>query len=167
MSYALLKTLGVALLISGSAAAAMRTVVAKNDAPSPAFVAHPPKGKGKHCVAPTAFMRRYHMNMLYHHRYQVVHLGIRTQQYDLIRCISCHAVKGTDGKPVSYASPKHFCRSCHDYAAVKVDCFECHASVPSEPEKSSSADGPHKFAARGNDGKEIAALTKYLGDTKR
>ncbi|MHB8884959.1 MAG: hypothetical protein ACYC5H_07700 [Methylovirgula sp.] len=166
MSHALLKVLGVALLISGSAAAAMRTA-AKNDDQPQALLPHPAKGKGKHCVAPTAFMRRYHMNMLFHHRYQVVHRGIRTAQYDLTRCISCHAVKGADGKPVSYADPKHFCRSCHDYAAVKVDCFECHASVPGAPEKSSSVIGPDKFAAKGTDDKEVAALTKYLGDTKR
>jgi hypothetical protein len=24
----------------------------------------------------------------------------------------------------------HFCQSCHNYAAVKIDCFECHSSKP-------------------------------------
>ncbi len=23
-----------------------------------------------------------------------------------------------------------FCQSCHSYASVKIDCFECHASKP-------------------------------------
>lgn len=166
MLRALLKVFGVALLIFGSAAAGAQTV-AKADDPAQALVPHPPKGKGEHCVAPTAFMRRYHMNMLYHHRFQVVHQGIRTQQYDLNRCISCHAVNGADGKPVSYSNPKHFCRSCHDFAAVSVDCFECHVSRPGEPGKSATVLGPSKLAKQGTDDKELAALTKYLGETKR
>ena len=28
------------------------------------------------------------------------------------------------------AAPTNFCVSCHSYAAVKLDCFECHASKP-------------------------------------
>ena len=27
-------------------------------------------------------------------------------------------------------APGQFCESCHTYAAVKMDCFECHATVP-------------------------------------
>ena len=161
-----LKVLVASLLISGTAAAAMRTV-AKNDDPPQALVPHPPKGKGEHCVAPTSFMRRYHMSMLLHHRKVVVHEGIRTEQYDLNRCISCHAVRGADGKFVSYSNPKHFCRSCHDFAAVSIDCFECHASRPSEPGKSATILTPGKLAERKSDDKELADLTKYLGETKR
>jgi hypothetical protein len=26
------------------------------------------------------------------------------------------------------AAPGDFCVSCHTYAAVRIDCFECHAS---------------------------------------
>jgi hypothetical protein len=39
-------------------------------------------------------------------------------------------VTGKDGKAVSVESKDHFCASCHSYAAVRVDCFECHASTP-------------------------------------
>lgn len=75
-------------------------------------------------------MRRNHMDLMIHKRDETVHDGIRTKQYSLKACISCHAVPGPDKQPVSVKSPKHFCRTCHDYAAVKVDCFQCHASKP-------------------------------------
>ena len=90
----------------------------------------PQKGKGDACVADTDFMRRNHMTVLNHQRDDTVHDGIRTKQFSLKECIACHAVPGEDARPVSIESPKHFCRTCHDYAAVKVDCFECHASRP-------------------------------------
>lgn len=171
MARVLLKVLAASLLIFGIAAGGMRAIAENGDA-SHALVPHPPKGKGEHCVAPTPFMRRNHMSMLLHHRTVVVHEGIRTEQYDLNRCISCHVVNGADGKPVSYSNPKHFCRSCHDYAAVSIDCFECHASRPGEPNKSATIIGSGKFATadphHGDPhGKEIADLTKYLGGTKR
>lgn len=98
------------------------------------FIPAPAKGKGEQCVAETDFMRRYHMTVLNHQRDDTVHDGIRTKQFSLKGCIACHAVDGPDGKPVTAESPKHFCRECHDYAAVKMDCFQCHASRP-EPEK--------------------------------
>ena len=75
-------------------------------------------------------MRRNHMDLMIHKRNKTVHEGIRSEKYSLKACISCHAVLGDDKKPVSVASPKHFCRTCHDYVAVKVDCFQCHASKP-------------------------------------
>tara|TARA_B100000315_G_scaffold249756_1_gene281483 strand:+ start:6410 stop:6802 length:393 start_codon:yes stop_codon:yes gene_type:complete len=75
-------------------------------------------------------MRLKHMDLMRHQRDETVHKGIRTKQYSLKACISCHAVAGPDKQPVSITSPKHFCRSCHDYAAVKVDCFQCHSSKP-------------------------------------
>ena len=75
-------------------------------------------------------MRRNHMDLMIHKRDQTVHEGIRSENYSLKACISCHAVLSEDKKPVSVASPKHFCRTCHDYAAVKVDCFQCHTSKP-------------------------------------
>jgi len=56
--------------------------------------------------------------------------GIRSKQHSLKECVSCHAVEGPDAMAVSFESEKHFCRSCHDYAAVAIDCFECHASRP-------------------------------------
>jgi hypothetical protein len=88
------------------------------------------RGKGDSCVAETDFMRRNHMTVLLHQRDETVHEGIRTKQFSLKECIACHVVAGLDGTPVSAASPAHFCRGCHDYAAVSIDCFECHSSRP-------------------------------------
>lgn len=93
-------------------------------------VPKPPKGKGDKCVRETGFMRANHMNLLLHKRDETMRKGIRTKQYSLKECVACHAVPGNDGQPVSYEDPKNFCRTCHDYAAVKIDCFECHASKP-------------------------------------
>ncbi|MGB8868362.1 MAG: hypothetical protein WCC96_03835 [Rhodomicrobium sp.] len=94
------------------------------------LIPHPPKGRGEHCVRDNAFMRRYHMTMLKHQRDETVHEGVRGNDFSIAGCVDCHAVKGADGQPVAYDNPKHFCRSCHDYAAVSIDCFECHASKP-------------------------------------
>jgi predicted CXXCH cytochrome family protein len=96
----------------------------------------PPRGQGEHCVADTDFMRRNHMLMMTDHRREVLHEGVREKKYSLAGCVSCHAVKGADGAPVSYSDEKHFCRSCHSYAAVSIDCFECHKSTPDAPQKS-------------------------------
>ena len=89
-----------------------------------------PRGQGENCVADTRFMRRNHMTMLRHQRDETMREGIRGNQYSLRDCIGCHAVMGPDAMPVTVASPQHFCRSCHDYAAVNIDCFQCHASRP-------------------------------------
>ena len=86
--------------------------------------------KGKQCVEETSFMRRNHMDLLMHQRDKTMHKGIRTKQHSLVGCLSCHAVIDVDGQAVSIKSDKHFCNSCHSYAAVKIDCFECHASTP-------------------------------------
>jgi predicted CXXCH cytochrome family protein len=89
-----------------------------------------PMGKGDNCVKDTDFMRRNHMSMLKHQREETMLKGVRSEQYSLKECISCHVVNGPDAKPVTAASPQHFCRTCHDYAAVSIDCFQCHASRP-------------------------------------
>jgi predicted CXXCH cytochrome family protein len=87
--------------------------------------------KGKQCVEDTDYMRRNHMELLYHQRDETVHLGIRTKKHSLKNCFTCHVVKGADNKPITAADPRHFCRECHSYAAVEIDCFQCHASTPS------------------------------------
>ena len=96
------------------------------------FVPDPPKGKGEKCVEETAVMRTKHMDLLMHQRDRTVIEGIRTKKHSLKECVACHTVSDSDGRPVSYQNPKNFCRSCHDYTAVKIDCFECHASKPAE-----------------------------------
>ena len=89
-----------------------------------------PMADADSCVEDTDFMRRNHMDLLNHQRDATMHEGIRSKQHSLKECISCHVVMGQDAAPVTVSNPEHFCRSCHDYAAVKVDCFQCHASRP-------------------------------------
>ncbi len=88
------------------------------------------RGQGENCVDETEFMRRNHMHLLVHQRDETMLQGIRNKQYSLKECVTCHTVPGPDATPVTAASPQHFCRSCHDYAAVNIDCFQCHASRP-------------------------------------
>ena len=124
------------------------------------FVPAPPKGKGDKCVADTEFMRRNHMNMLNHQRDDTVHDGIRTKRFSLKECVACHAVQGADARPVTVEDPKHFCRVCHDYAAVKMDCFECHASRPDEGKAAQLPLATDSEALR-------ASLDRYLGGLRR
>jgi hypothetical protein len=87
----------------------------------------PPEPKietdAKNCVAPVEYMRTLHMDMLNEWRDDVVRRGDRIytspdgKQYDksLSRtCMSCHHNKA------------EFCDACHDYAAVKPYCWDCH-----------------------------------------
>ncbi|MBL8348759.1 MAG: hypothetical protein JNL87_00465 [Burkholderiaceae bacterium] len=79
------------------------------------------------CIADPATMRRQHPDMLRHQRDETVHQGIRGAKASLQGCIRCHASKTTGSVA---AAKTDFCVACHSYAAVKVDCFECHASRP-------------------------------------
>jgi hypothetical protein len=87
------------------------------------------KGLGEKCVEDTEYMRRNHMEVLEHHRDRTVHEGIRTKQHSLKNCIECHATPDATGQR-TVLGKDHFCQSCHTYAAVKIDCFECHSSKP-------------------------------------
>ncbi|MDH5256621.1 MAG: Hdr-like menaquinol oxidoreductase cytochrome c subunit [Gammaproteobacteria bacterium] len=89
-----------------------------------------PQAKGKKCVEETAFMRRNHMELLMHQRDDTMRKGIRTTKHSLQGCLDCHAVYNDENMPVTIQSEKHFCNSCHNYAAVKIDCFGCHNSKP-------------------------------------
>ena len=85
---------------------------------------------GEQCVENTDFMRRNHMELLKHQRDATVRLGIRTRNHSLNGCIECHASRRNNSV---IGSDRNFCQSCHSYAAVKLDCFECHASKPKAP----------------------------------
>jgi hypothetical protein len=93
-----------------------------------------PEGQGARCVEDTEFMRRNHMDLLKHQRDETVLKGVRSKQYSLKECLDCHVVYGPDKVAVAASNPSHFCRACHDYAAVSIDCFECHASRPETAE---------------------------------
>jgi len=55
--------------------------------------------------------------------------GIRTSKHSLKNCINCHASPKTN----SVLGKEGFCESCHTYAAVQMDCFECHSPSPRSP----------------------------------
>lgn len=80
------------------------------------------------CVEPTEEMRANHMEYILDQRDATVHEGIRTTQYSLNECIDCHVSDAPDAPRAD--SEKHFCNSCHTYAAVSIDCFQCHADRP-------------------------------------
>lgn len=77
----------------------------------------------EHCIAPPDQMRRQHPDMLRHQRERTVHLGERATKVDLGRCVQCHADRQS-GSVIG--SNQAFCQGCHSYAAVRIDCFECH-----------------------------------------
>ncbi|MBU6259412.1 MAG: hypothetical protein KGL18_13050 [Burkholderiales bacterium] len=104
-----------ALLLAGAAAQAGTTALRVE-----------PARAGTHCVADPDYMRLHHMDLLRHQRDLTVHQGPRGR-YSLEACVDCHA--GATTHSVAQA-PTDFCVACHRYAAVRIDCFECHASRP-------------------------------------
>lgn len=83
--------------------------------------------QGTQCVADPAYMRRHHMDLLKHQRDDTVRGGIRGAKFSLKECIDCHASQQSNSV---VKEESNFCVSCHAYAAVKIDCFECHTSKP-------------------------------------
>jgi hypothetical protein len=81
-----------------------------------------PKGQSK-CVRDREDMRAHHMEILNQWRDEVVRQGdcspieINGKNYPKSltgACMSCHT------------SNENFCAQCHNYAAVKLTCWECH-----------------------------------------
>lgn len=89
--------------------------------PRPAFKIE----NGERCVAPTEEMRRNHMKMLLHQRDRTVRQGWREPRFSLKECVGCHAGRETG----SVLGKDGFCSSCHAYASVSIDCFECHTPL--------------------------------------
>ena len=90
------------------------------------------------CVEDPLLMRRSHMDFLKHDRDDTVRRGIRPVKHSLKACVDCHANK-TDGSVLG--SDTHFCQGCHAYAAVKLDCFDCHSSS-ARPTTTAAAGSP-------------------------
>ncbi len=107
---------------------AATTYAAVADTPKP--VIEP--ARGGQCVAPPEVMRREHPDMLKHQRNITVHQGVRGAKVSLEQCVDCHASKADNSVA---ANKQDFCASCHAYAGVKLDCFECHTSKAKEAAK--------------------------------
>ena len=80
------------------------------------------------CVEPVEDMRKNYMEYILHQRDETMHRGIRTKQHSLEECINCHVSAAPDTP--RYGDTGHFCSTCHSYAAVRIDCFQCHADRP-------------------------------------
>ncbi|MCG6941756.1 MAG: sulfur reduction protein DsrJ [Thiohalocapsa sp.] len=112
------------LLCLGLAAAAQATGVGD-------FVVDSSRAaKLDHCVEPTEYMRRYHYELIRHQRDTTVYGGIRSTKHSLAGCVKCHVGYDAQHKPVAVNAKHQFCNACHSYAAVTVNCFDCHATVP-------------------------------------
>jgi hypothetical protein len=83
----------------------------------------PPPGGEKECVAPIAEMKASHMQLLNVWRDEVLREGQRSavivdgKEYRKglqLACMKCHSNK------------EQFCDSCHVYASVKPNCWDCH-----------------------------------------
>ena len=107
------------LLIAAAAGLALSAQAAGDGVPKPVIKI---ETEG-HCIAPTDEMRRNHMEMLKHQRNQTLREGVRGSKVSLNGCIECHASKQT-GSVIG--GHDNFCQSCHAYAAVRLDCWDCH-----------------------------------------
>ena len=136
----------LALACAAWTGAALAQATAASRVPKPAIE----KARGEQCVADPAFMRLNHMDLLKHQRDETVHRGVRDPRASLKGCIECHASSATGSVA---KAPTDFCASCHSYAAVKVDCFECHASKPAA---TAALPANHPGSAR------VAAMWQYL-----
>jgi len=120
----LLRVWVIGLLLAG---AVFNSAAAAGRVPTPEF---PAAVDGQVCVAPNEDMRRNHMRYLQHQRDDTVRSGIRSRKYSLRGCIECHAQTDADGAYLPVNASGQFCNACHEYAAVRMDCFQCHATKP-------------------------------------
>ena len=111
------------MLVFGVLCLAAMTADAGGRTPKPAIE----QPRGEKCVAEPERMRREHMEMLKHRRDDTVRRGIRETKASLQQCIECHASRVSGSVA---ARKEDFCASCHSYAGVKLDCFECHSTRP-------------------------------------
>lgn len=114
----------IALLIS----LVLVSISSADDFPGEAQI---PPPKGDQCVEDPEWMRVHHFETILHQRDETVIHGIRTTKHSLKNCIDCHITQNAKGEYARYSdSEQHFCASCHEFAAVKIDCFMCHADRP-------------------------------------
>ncbi len=95
------------------------------------FVVPGSKAAGlEHCVEPTAYMRRNHFELIEHQRDETVHRGIRSTKHSLAGCVACHVSYNEQQVPTPVNGHQQFCDTCHEFAAVEIECFGCHSAVP-------------------------------------
>jgi hypothetical protein len=98
------------------------------------------------CVEPTELMRREHMEFIKHQRIATVHEGIRAEKYRLSGCVDCHISYDAMQTPQPINQTDQFCGACHAFAAVKLNCFDCHAAIPNGTQRYPSVNAAHQAA---------------------
>lgn len=129
-----LRSLKGLLLWAGLALAGL-PLAAGAEVPLPDVLKKPLETNGRFsdtqgCVEPTDVMRKKHFEFLLHQRDETLRKGVRTRQHSFEECINCHVPPADSGKVVRVTSKEHFCNSCHTYAGVTIDCFDCHRDTP-------------------------------------
>jgi hypothetical protein len=122
------RLLGICLrvvAVAGAAAFAMASVpnaMAGVTTPEPEIA----MAKAAHCIRDDEYMIRHHPDMLKHQRVDTLRRGIRSGDFSLKHCMECHSNYQTAGNgPI-----KTDCDNCHEFAAVELDCWDCHAKRP-------------------------------------
>ncbi len=131
------------LVLIGYMLLSTSTLVGTAQAETPFPTIHLPSDESLKCIQPEDEMRRNHMNYILHERDETVYEGVRSEPGSLADCIDCHVEPNANGEIAGYDSKEHFCSSCHEYASVQIDCFQCHA------------DRPQKFIKRGDSSASI------------
>jgi len=123
------------LLLAVGVAGALLVTAAVADFPKGGYVTPGSKAAGlTECVRDTSFMRRNHMELIEHQRDITVHQGIRETTDSLAGCVDCHVSYDQEHRAVPVSSDGQFCSACHEFAAVDVNCFGCHSTVPMPPD---------------------------------
>ncbi len=121
-----------------------------------------PKAVGSPHPEGNEFWRINHMDLLSHDRDETMRLGNRDINASLKECVACHAVNDAAGEPVGYESEEFICRVCHDYVAVKIDCFSCHQSKPDPDVLAELLEGAPKIVSSTSIFDATSDLQNYL-----
>lgn len=128
------------ITLAGVAVLAFSAFAIADEDNKPSFAPHVPEptNGSTECVQPEDEMKKNHMKYILHQRDKTMHEGIRTETYSLKECINCHVPENSEAR---FGDDKHFCSSCHNYAGVSIDCFQCHMDRP-------MGENPHKSNAQ-------------------
>ena len=91
------------------------------------------KSSGKTYHKSISMIRKMHPEFLNHKRDKTLRQGVRTEEYSLSGCVTCHASKKDQSNDYhAIDASEQFCSDCHQKVAVTVDCFSCHRTTPAE-----------------------------------
>ncbi len=91
------------------------------------------KASGKVFHESISIIRKIHPEFLRHKRDKTLRQGVRTDEYSLKGCVSCHVNKDkTNNQYYSVDKKGQFCSDCHEQVSVSLDCFSCHRTIPKE-----------------------------------